>query len=169
MADERKIVIELKAVGGTGDGENEEENEESAIEKFDKTRKKAIASAVKQVAGATVREITAQVEYDFNKYCNLSDDYKSQLMLNNSMTTVNLVMSIGSSALSGAMLGAKIGGGWGAVIGAAVTTTIDIGSKIFSYARQYDQQNLQLELGDVAARYSGSRLGLVDNGRGTQN
>ena len=35
--------------------------------------------------------------------------------------------------------------------------------------RQYASQNLSLSVNDIQTTYSQSRLGLIDNGRGTQN
>lgn len=168
MADERKIVIELKVLG-SGDGESKETGEPENKEKELSSKEKAKKSAIKQTVNWAFNEIESQVMYQVGLYCSLTDDYKTQLILNNVETTVNKVKGLASSAISGALIGAKIGVGPGAAIGAAIGVGMDIISEGLSIARQYDQQKLNLAMTDRQTQYMQSRLGLIDNGRGTQN
>lgn len=166
-ADERKIVIELKAIGKDDDDDEDGEDEEE--EAVSKARKSAIKRAVKQALSFTYHEISAQVFYEVGKYTNLTEDYKTAVTVDNVQTTINKVKSLASTTLSTAMLGAKIGGGWGAAIGAVVGVAMNVTSTALELRRQYDQQNLELAMNDRTASYNRSRLGLIDNGRGTYN
>lgn len=166
-SDERKIVIELKAINTSDDDDEEGEDEEE--ESVSKARKSAIKRAVKQAVAFTYREISSQLFYEIGKYTSLTEDYKTAIITENVKTTINKVKSLASSTLSTAMLGAKIGGGWGAAIGAVIGAGMSITSEAMNLRRQYDEQNMQLLLGDRTAAYARSRLGLIDNGRGTYN
>lgn len=173
MADERKIIIELKAIGG--DDSDEEEREEEEVSTV-KARKKAIHQALKTVFHYAYNEITSEVFYEIGQYTSLSEDYKTQVLVSNIQTTVNKVKSLASSTISTAMLGAKIGGAFGGAggpIGAAIGLLVGAGASVVSTGlelrRMYDQQNISLLVGDRNAIYAQSRIGLIDNGRGTQN
>ena len=147
----------------------EEAGKEDDIEKINKTRKDAIKSAVKQTVGWTFNEIEAQVMYDIGKYASLTEDYKMQVLVSNAQETINRVKSLSSSIIGSAMLGAKIGGGGGALVGATIGLFTSGTSQILNMARSYDQQNISLSTANKQSQYAQSRLGLIDNGRGTQN
>lgn len=171
-SDERKIVIELKAIGADDDEDGSDEEEESTS----KARKATIKRAIKQVASFAYHEISTQMFYEVGKYTNLTEDYKTAVLIDNVQATIGKVKSLASSTLSSAMLGAKVGGllggagaGAGAVVGAVVGAGMSITTAALELRRQYDQQNLQLAMGDRTAAYARSRLGLIDNGRGTYN
>lgn len=166
-ADERKIVIELKAIGKDDDDDDDGEDEEE--EAVSKARKSAIKRAVKQTLTFAYHEISAQVLYEVGKYTSLTEDYKTAVTVDNVQATINKVKSLASTTLSTAMLGAKIGGGWGAAIGAVAGAAMSITSTVLELKRQYEQQDLDLKMNDRTASYSRSRLGLIDNGRGTYN
>ena len=165
MADERKIVIELTAVG-TDDDDDDAKNDE---EKEAKKRQKKIKSVVKQLGAVAFREITTQALYDLEKYTSLSDDYKTSITVSNIKATVNKVMSLGKSTFAAAKLGFEIGGGQGAAIGAVIGAGVTITTEALSLIRQYETQSLNLRFADTEAKYARTRLGLIDNGRGTQN
>ena len=166
MADERKIVIELKAVGSADDGEDEALKDD---DKAAKKRKKAIKSALKQVGEAVVHELVAEGLYQFGKYTSLSENYKYAVLADNIQATVGKAKGLLSAMKSGALLGMTIGGPGGAAIGALAEVGLYAWTESNSLRRQYDQQNIQLAMGDRTAAYARSRLGLIDNGRGTQN
>lgn len=167
MADERKIVIELKAIGSNDDGEDEALKDD---DKAAKKRKKAIKSALKQAGEVVVREILADGLYQFGKYTSLTEDYKSAVLLDNIQATVGKAKGLLSAMRGGALLGGTIGGGpGGAAIGAFIEAAIYVQSEYNSLRRQWDQQDIQLAMGDRTVAYARSRLGLIDNGRGTQN
>lgn len=172
-ADERKIVIELKALNVAGDDEDDDSGEDEAAAK---KRKKAIKSALKKTLSYAYHEISAQVMYDFGNYTTLSENYKAAVLVDNVKTTVNKVKSLAETMISSAMLGAKIGAfwgpvgaGWGAVAGAVVSAGSWVASTGLDLRRQLQQQDISLLMNDKASGYSRSRLGLIDNGRGTYN
>lgn len=165
-ADERKIVIELKALNVAGDDEDDDSGEDEAAAK---KRKKVIKSALKKTLSYAYHEISAQVMYDFGNYTTLSENYKAAVLVDNVKTTVNKVKSLAETMISSAMLGAKIGGGIGAAAGAVLGGTSWGVSTGLDLRRQLQQQDISLLMNDKASGYSRSRLGLIDNGRGTYN
>lgn len=167
MADDRKIVIELTAVGSEDiDDEEEQENDE---EKDNKKRRKKIKSVVKQLVGTAIREVETQIVYQIEKYTSLSDDYKTQIMVDNVKTTISKVKSLAMSTFAAAKIGFEIGGGWGAAAGAAIGLGVNITTEALNLSRQYQTQSLNLYLADKEVKYARTHLGLIDNGRGTQN
>lgn len=167
MADERKIVIELRAYNSSEDDNEEEGGNED--EEASKKRSSNIKRAVKQVATFAYNQISTQVLYDVNKYVSLSENYKASIVVDNVKTTISKVKSLAASTIGTAMLGAKIGNGWGLAAGALIGISegaISIGLDLY---RQYTNQSLTLMTNDINAGYSLSRLGLIDNGRGTYN
>ena len=163
-ADERKIVIELKSLVGSSDGEDTDDSEDKEDQ-----RASAAKSAVKQINTFVARELVAEVSFEINRYLSLSEDYKNAVRLANIKTTVNKVKALGQSAVNAFVLGSQLGGPVGGVIGAFIGVGMAGISEAAELKRQYNEQDLQLALNDRATGYARSRLGLIDNGRGTYN
>lgn len=165
MADDRRIVIELKAIG---EDEEDEEKKTSDEEKEAKKRSNKIKSVTKQLIGQSFQMLETQVLYQLDKYVSLTDDYKTGVMIDNIKTTISKVKGLGGSVLSGVKVASTIGGGLGAGLGLAVVGAY-VTSEGLNIARQHETQSLNLRLADKEAKYARTRLGLIDNGRGTQN
>lgn len=187
MADERRVVIELK-VSGSGDDSNDAlknnddeskdlvkklrmmQNPFGAIEK--KLLEKATLGKTEFAAYATnqIKNLAKKgFLYSLNKYFNLSEDYKAEQDLNNTMSILSHVSSAYTSVLAGAIAGAKTAGAAGAVVGAVAGAAIWTGNTLIDAVKAWDQQNIQLSTSRIQSGYQKVRLGLVDDGRGTQN
>lgn len=177
MADERKIVIELKVAGGAGkndDQDNEEENLTNVLRKI----QHPIKSLEKDIFGknvfaymmwqSTKTMVKKAVTYEAEKYFNLSEDYKTEMLYRNTMSVIEHVSGIGVSILGGAIAGAKlgpVGAIGGALLGgatAAVTSIIDA-------RKAWDRQNRELTEMNMQSSFQVVRLGLINDGRGTLN
>lgn len=165
-SDERKITIELKAIG-TDDSEDDGNGKDE--DKKEKAAKNALKSSLKQIGKFAVRQATTQMLFEFERYTTLSENYKFEVMIGNAQTALKKTMALGSSLINGAATGMIIGGPAGAAVGAFVGAAEFAVTESLSLWRQYRQQDLQLATDDRTASYARSRLGLIDNGRGTQN
>ena len=165
MADDRKIVIELTALGSDDEDEDEKESDE---EKDSKKRSKKIKSVTKQLIGQGFQILETQVLYQLDKYTSLTDDYRTSIMVDNIKTTISKVKSLGTTIITGAKVASTIGGPVGIGLGVALVGAYVV-SEGLSISRQYQTQALNLNLADKEAKYARTRLGLIDNGRGTQN
>ena len=146
MNDERKIVIELKATGanngnGSGGKDKDEDNDLVAL-------LKAMQSPTNFLAKATLGKnvlmyrtyqqakafIKAGTLYFIERYFNLTENYKAEQDLSNTMSVLNHLTSAGTSILGGAIMGAKASAGnpYVALIGAAVGATAWAGNELIN-------------------------------------
>lgn len=179
MADERKIVIELKATGSGSDKSSKSEesdltdalkNLQHPIQSMEKATlgKNVLVYRTYQQAKALLKDTTI---YAVRKYFNLTENYKAEQDLNNTLSVLSNLASAGTSILGGAIAGAKVSGGnpYVAAAGAVVGfTTWGINTGL-NAAKSWDQQHMQLTTMNIQSEFQQVRLGLIDNGRGTQN
>ena len=164
-SDERKITIELKAIGADDSGDDGSGKDE---DKKEKAAKNAQRSALKQIGKFAVRQATTEALFEFERYTTLSENYKFEVMIGNAQTALKKTMALGSSIMSGLTTAVMIPGPAGAILGSLIAAEFVV-TEVLSLSRQYRQQDLQLATDDRTASYARSRLGLIDNGRGTQN
>lgn len=181
MADERKIVIELKAndiLSSNASLNNADEESSENLTGLLKTMQHPVSSLEQATLGKNVlvyrlyesakQTIKSTALYSAQKYFNLTENYKAQMDLNNTLSVIEHISNIGTSILGGAIAGAKFGPG-GAFAG-AVAGTITAGVNVaINAAKAWDQQNLSLTQMNMQSAFQRTRLGLVDDGRGTLN
>lgn len=178
MADERKIVIELKVNGSGGNvtrssGNTEEENLTDVL----KTIQHPIKTLEKNVFGKNILAYEAYNQakttikktafYVAEKYFNLTENYKAEQDLENVMSVIEHVSGIGASVLGGAIIGTKVAPGIGTAIGAGVgliSAAINTG---IDAVKAWDRQHMQLTAMNIQSSFQMTKLGLIDNGRGT--
>lgn len=104
-----------------------------------------------------------------NRYFNLSEDYMAQ----NDMVLINAYMgrakTLAMDLYSGAKIGAMVGGPVGAVvglIGGAVTYGVD---RAIQIRERQSSWYSQLNSTNAQTGWEQARMGLIDNGRGTEN
>ena len=180
MADERRIVIELKATSSASStGGADKEAQDEALTSVLKVIQHPVQSLEKNFFGKNIiayqmwqytkKTIKSAALYQAEKYFNLSEDYKSEQTLENIVSVVENVAGIGASILGGAVVGAKAGGVWGAVIGAAVGTVQAGVNTFINREKAFFNQNMKLTTMNIQSSFQQTKLGLVDNGRGTLN
>lgn len=177
MADERRIVIELKLSDGS-DASSDEENKEDdltdilqiaqhpirALEKATLGKNKILYYAYQQ----SKQIIKNAALYNLQLYFNLTENYKSEQDLQNTLSVISHVSEAWSLTLGGAIMGAKAGPA-GAVAGAAIGLTFSGINTVFNAFKEWNQQSIQLNTMNIQSSYQKVRLGLIDDGRGTQN
>lgn len=178
MADERKIVIELKLSGtaGGGGGSRKDDDGETSLTDILKDIQHPIKTVEKNIFGKNVLvyELYSQAKqtikktalYSASKYFNLTENYKAEQGLQNVTSVVEHIGSIGTSILGGAIIGVKAGH---PVIGAAVGLVVGAVNTGIDAAKSWDAQHMQLTTMNIQSSFQMTKLGLINNGRGTLN
>lgn len=169
MAEERRIIVEIVSKNSemqTNPNNPEEKKEElpgsqQSIKvkhiSVDKTAR-SLTSMIKDRGEGLLRQsLTTTV----NRYFSLSENYMAETDYSNVMTTINK----GKSFVSTVKVGAAIGGWAGAAIGAAawgVNEFVSYQSRMSNYYQNLNATNYQTQ-------FDRSRLGLTNEGKGTEN
>ncbi|MCR4661686.1 MAG: hypothetical protein K5765_06805 [Clostridia bacterium] len=176
MADERRIVIELKlkGKGEGGFGEKKDTDLTDALQ--------AIGHPIKSLEKATLGKsafiyyIYNQVKngvingarYKVGRYFNLTENYKAEQDLENTLSVIEHTASLGSSIVNGAVVGSTVGP-VGTAAGAILGAGFWAGNTGINALKSWDAQNRALSTTRIQAGFQQTRLGLIDDGRGTQN
>lgn len=181
MANSKKIVVEVigrdieyaSNGGGTSrqiKNSNGQINLNSLLSPTKSAEKEIIATnllierAERDIAGL----IRSSVMYALNRRYNLNEDYMAQQDMSNILTGIGKTASLGASIIAGAKLGSGIGA-YGALIGGTIGTFAWVGSEAVSVIQKFDQAYIQINENNYESSFQRTRLGLNDNGRGTQN
>lgn len=131
--------------------------------------KKSLQYTGIQAAQSALQIAENYASYAIDRYCTLQEDYMSKQAISNVRKTINVAQSglgnIIGSAVTGAQVGGIGGAVGGAVIGAAsfgLNTYLNYQQRMSSYYQQLNSTNFQTD-------FSASRLGLINNSRGTEN
>lgn len=107
-------------------------------------------------------------EIAFNRYTNLQEDYLSSQTLNNAIDTVNRTKSLGSEIFYGIKTG-SIFGPAGALAGAAIGAINFGANQYLQYQQRMSSYYQQLNSTNFQTEFASSRMGLINNSRGTEN
>lgn len=179
MADERRIVIELRATNQNGDAaKNKKDDDETNLTNLLKAIQHPIQTAEKATFGKNIVVYRAWEQsksliknsamYVVGRYFNLTENYKGEQDLQNTLSVLGNVIGAGTSIVGGAIAGAKAGP-VGIVAGAAVGAVFWTANTALNAFKAWDNQRIQLATMNIESSFQQVRLGLVDNGRGTQN
>jgi hypothetical protein len=179
MADTREIVIRLVAEESEENlslsmGENQKSNQTTNLSKIlhPISTMKSNFNRQNPILGMAVniayQNIKNGVAYSLNRSFSLTEDYMSEMVVNNVINTIGQITSLWGSVSAGALAG--IGGGpIGAVVGATVGALGWLANAGMQSYQRYDQQQISLNEVNVQTTFQRVRLGLVDGGRGTEN
>lgn len=173
MADEKRIVIELRAGAAT---DNDGEEEETSLTDMLRVAQHPIKAFEKAVFGKSalayytynqMKSLTINTaKYAIGRYFNLSENYKAEQDLDNTLNVLSNISGAYGSLIGGALVGAKVGH---PLIGAAIGGGVWVTNTILNAQKTWDAQNLQLTATRMQSGFQKVRLGLIDDGRGTQN
>lgn len=173
MADERRIVIELRAGAAADDDGEEEETSLTDMLKVAQHPIKAFEQAVfgnhaigYYIYSQTKSFVVSTAKYSFGRYFNLSENYKAEQDLDNTLNVLSHLSNGYGSLIGGALVGAKVGH---PLIGAAIGGIAWTANTVLDAQKAWDAQNLQLTATRMQSGFQKVRLGLIDDGRGTQN
>ena len=169
MAGDRRIIVEVTGgitVTHVNEGQPDKEevpgSQENIKEKNSSSNKDITArglammslNSAKNIGSRTVSSIT-------NRYFSLSENYIAENDYNNIMTTINKATSFGIAVKTGA----SVGGVVGAVISAAAWGT----NEFISYQNRMSGYYQSLNATNYQTEFDRSRLGLTNEGKGTEN
>jgi hypothetical protein len=118
----------------------------------------------------TVAEIVlSRADAAVSRYCTLQEDYLTQQTTANVKDTISRAQRGLTSIANGFATGLASAGPVGAVIGAVASAASFGNSQYMEYQQKMSGYYQQLNATNFQTNYSSSRLGLVNNGRGTEN
>lgn len=180
MADERKIVIELKNAGAVQENKKDTGTSLESDGSFNLSTamsKGMTAGAIANTAWIsiattlakdTLEEFKQVAAYDINKFFNLRDDYIGEMRFNHIKTAWQKAQSLSGAMSAGATMGA-MGGTAGMAVGAVIGATFWFVSEIISSYQRAETQRIALDTAKYQSAFQLTRLGLIDGGRGTEN
>lgn len=120
-----------------------------------------------------VNEVSSQVKRmatsTGNRYFNLTEDYMAENQMNLIDAYVGRAKTLASDLYSGAKIGAMVGGPIGAVVGLIGGIITYEADKAITIRQRESQWYSQLNATNAQTGWQQARLGLIDNGRGTEN
>lgn len=186
MADDRKIVIELKNVStGVSAAKKtnqvaEDNNEEltqtlrslfhpiKTLEQQTVSRNVIVNQAVHQGIQLVKQTSMSAVNYAITKYFTLNENYKAEVDFSNAMTGINKVTSFAGAIGAGAISGSVLGGAPGAIVGGLAGALSWSVSEVFGSAQRRLQQEITISTNNFQSQFQQTRLGLTE-GRGVTN
>lgn len=184
MADDRRIVIELKNIESGSAAEKTNQIAEKNSNDLQKTLKTLfhpiktlenqtisqnviVNQAVHQGIQLVKKAGVSAASYAINKYFTLNENYKAEVDFSNMMTGIGKVTGFAGSIGAGAIAGA-IGGPVGAVIGGVIGAVGWGVSEGFGAAERRLQQQITISTNNYQSQFQQTRLGLTE-GRGVTN
>ena len=170
MAETRTITIEL--VDKTGNGniqQNSEVQSESGLDsneynRIDNQTQKSLSRKTLFLNYAAKRALSVLKQATIstaNRYWSLTEDYLAQNSFNNAMSAINEAIGFGSTIALGFTTGGVVGGAIAAVGYGA--------SKAINTVSEYSNIRQSINANNYNMQFQRTRMGLVDNGRGTEN
>ena len=181
MADDRRIVIELKNIAdqtaAAKTNKIAEENSDN-LQKTLKTLFHPIKTLEQETIGKNVlvnqayqnaKQAIKQVgQYHIYKYFTLKENYEAEEDFSNMMNGIGKFSSFVGTVGAGATMGAQSGGGWGAVIGAVISGGAWITTEVLGAKERKLQEQITFSTNNYQSQFQQTRLGLTE-GRGVTN
>lgn len=167
MADTRKVVIEIdlkKEQDQVKNKTTENENDKAREETQGQLIKGILVHEGLKFAKQTLNRV---LDTSVGRYFTMTEDYIGEQTYQNAKTLINK----GTSLITSVGAGFALGGGFtpagavGAVVG-AVTWGVNEGFSIYERQSTYAKS---LNASRYNTQFMGTRTGLIDNGRGTEN
>ena len=169
MAGDRRIIVEVSGgitVTHVNEGQPEKEevpgSQENIKQKNSSSNKDNTARSLALMAKDRANSLSQNSALSVvNRYFSLSENYMAETDYNNVMTVVNKVKSFASTVSTGA----SIGGVAGALVAAAAWGT----NEFISYQNRMSGYYQALNATNYQTQFDRSRLGLTNEGKGTEN
>lgn len=156
----------LEVQRGKKVGYEEEDTDESGFA-YDRTMRnyaKEITNQQKLLKLSAVRAVSLLergIMTSLNQYTNLSENYIAGNTIANVKTSVSMITGMAAQVAVGAKLGGFYGGAAAAAMG-----TVGLGIQLYN---RYSSYYSSLNATNAQTSWDATRLGLVNNGRGTEN
>lgn len=126
-----------------------------------------------KMAKAFFKPVTSMVfqaaEAGFNRYLDMSEDYKAQIGVQNGKAIINIGKDVYNSTKSFAKMGMALGGPAGGMIGAFVGLVTSAGRIRLQAAKTLAEQNRSLQEQAYSLYFTTARAGMVNYSRETEN
>ena len=119
-------------------------------------------------ATEAIKFAKASANFAWSRYTTLQEDYIGEQFVNNVETTINKATGAINSVAQGAMTGSVFGTA-GAVTGALIGAVSYAGGQYIQYQQRMSGYYRSLNSSNYQAEFSQTKLGLINNGRGTEN
>lgn len=168
---EGRVEIVFKTYGGSKTGVSKSGSVEHNFEgtTFEDITNSLTMNDIKKVASASISIVKEIVDYEWNKYYDLTDNVVGQRNRSIAKTVLTRVSQNVGSAWSGAMTGLRIGGPIGAIVGAIAGSGINAIKQGIEIGQGYDKNRIEMDKQNAQLSYTRLALGssLVDGERGT--
>lgn len=145
--------------------------ESKLMNKFEEeeNQKKGLAQATSlRLATTVASKALSNAEYGIRRYTSLNEDYMTSQLMSNVKDTIDRTKSGINSIASGASALSAFGP-WGMLAGAAIGGATFLFDQHMEYQKRISSYYQQLNASNFQTEFSSSRLGLINNGRGTEN
>lgn len=173
MAETRTITIELvdsttrEESGSSNDGNTGGRGKRKKLTPEEELMraKAAFWSYAAQRGSALIKQA---VSSSANRYFSLTEDYIAQNTYNNITGALGEVLGAGSIIFSGYKIGAAVSS-IGGVAGGVIAAAAYVGGKTISTFNEMSTLRQSINTNNYNMQFQRTRMGLVDNGRGTEN
>ena len=110
---------------------------------------------------------TAQVS--LNRYFSMSENYMAETDYQNAMTLINKGKSLYSSLTTSALAGGAVGGPFGVAVGAIIGATSWAANEYVNYQQRMSNYYQNLNATRYQTEFDRTRMGLTNEGKGTEN
>lgn len=168
MANEKRIIVEIKTTTyqekKQQEGSPKKVVQDNKQEKKEEDTKAFAAMAVRKVSDLVVNS----VEVSMNRYFSMSENYIAETDLKNTMTVINKGRSLVSTVATSAMAGVALGP-YGAAAGAIIGASLWVGNEIINYQQRMSNYYQNLNATNYQTEFDRTRMGLTNEGKGTEN
>lgn len=127
--------------------------------------KALVKMGLEKVSGTVMQ--TAQVS--LNRYFSMSENYMAETDYQNAMTLINKGKSFYSSLTTSALAGGSIGGAFGVAVGAIIGATSWVANEYVNYQQRMSNYYQNLNATRYQTEFDRTRMGLTNEGKGTEN
>lgn len=169
MANERKIIVEIISTKSSEtvekqDGSPKEAEEKNNVSNKNKSKKIEAMLAVDKISSI----ISSGVRSSMNRYFSMSENYMAEMDFQNAMTVIGKGRSFASTVFTAARAGSTFGPG-GAAVGAIISAAAWVGNEYVNYQQRMSNYYQNLNATNYQTEFDRTRLGLTNEGKGTEN
>ena len=173
-SNDRKIIVQII---GTEEEETAGPDEKKVEGSTKNSKKKNSKQEIEFNAKALVKmgtekvgdTITHTAQVSLNRYFSMSENYMAETDYQNAMTIVNKGKSFYRTISSGALAGNAVGGPMGAAVGAIISAGTWGINEYVNYQQRMSNYYQNLNATRYQTEFDRTRLGLTNEGKGTEN
>lgn len=172
---ERRIIVQI--IGGEASPQTLAPTPEEVPGSDDELRKKIAQGMEKKDSKALVKMGVEKVgniamqtaQVSLNRYFSMSENYMAETDYQNTMTMINKGKSLFSTISSAALAGGAVGGPMGAAISSIAAAGVWGINEYVNYQQRMSNYYQNLNATRYQTEFDRTRLGLTNEGKGTEN